>query len=132
MKIVNVIVIIVVLVFTGSCVPPESHTALSVENQSIPYSTGNPSHDRLSRFSQNQRYEVFTKAISDNDASCVVNRDFFFGISTDKTAIWHIGCTNGKSYQIIINADEKGTNSSIDCGVSAIMGIKCFQPPAQQ
>jgi hypothetical protein len=45
----------------------------------------------------------------------------------DNDAYWSVRCTNGKSYQIRIKADDGGSTSVLDCDVLKLAKVSCFQ-----
>jgi hypothetical protein len=61
------------------------------------------------------------------DEPCTVNRIMYQGMSKDLTAFWSVGCTNGRSYQIGISADQKGSARCADCAVLKLVGVNCFE-----
>lgn len=87
--------------------------------------TGNKAHDLLMTLSEQQQMRILSQSFIDEP--CVVNRIFYQGMSKDLTAFWSVGCTNGRSYQISIYADEKGTSKCLDCAILKYMtNVDCF------
>jgi hypothetical protein len=87
--------------------------------------TGNVAHDLLMTRSERDKMAILSQSFIDNP--CNVNRVFYAGMSKDKSALWHVGCTNGNAYQIMIKADAKGTSSYLDYKMLKLMSnLDCF------
>jgi hypothetical protein len=64
---------------------------------------------------------------------CTGTTTFFMGMNPrDNDAYWSVRCTNGKSYQIRIKADDGGSTSVLDCDVLKLAKVSCFQKLDQQ
>lgn len=86
-------------------------------------STGNIAHDRLMGLSAAGRAVVLGQAVGEG---CIGDRAFYMGMY-EKEALWSVGCTNGKSYEVKLAADAMGTAESLDCSVlKAIAHVNCF------
>jgi len=54
---------------------------------------------------------------------------FFMGMDPkDNSAFWSVRCTNGKSYEISIEANATGSTKVVDCALmAAVAKINCFK-----
>ena len=70
----------------------------------------NAAHAKMLNLSEEERLVLMTQFMKQSGEVCSVNKSFFQGIDPkDHTAYWSISCTNGKSYQIAISSDSKGS-----------------------
>lgn len=121
---------VLALIFIVTLIPSNSDTsgkfdsASTVEQVPAPAHSGNLAHDMLISFDAASRTSALGKT-----AGCRAAESFFMGQDPKrKTAYWSVRCENGKSYQISINADAKGTTNILDCGVLRKMAhISCFE-----
>ncbi|MEZ5543002.1 MAG: hypothetical protein R3F42_13315 [Pseudomonadota bacterium] len=57
-----------------------------------------------------------------------VFRIFLQGHDSGDVAFWNVTCSNGKSYNILVNPDPDAQTAIIDCSdMRAIAGIDCFE-----
>ena len=93
-------------------------------------STGNEANDRLLALPKSEQALMLGKAAGEG---CIGNRAFYMGISKDRTASWSVGCTNGNSYAVQIDADSVGTTSILECSIlRAVAKVNCFEKFASQ
>ena len=86
-------------------------------------STGNIAHDRLMGLSAAGQALILGRAVAEG---CVGDRAFYMGMYK-KEALWSVGCTNGKSYEVKLAADAMGSAEALDCSVfKAITHLNCF------
>jgi len=87
--------------------------------------TGNEAHDRLSLLTVDEQASFLGKIINEG---CIGSRAFYAGMGDDRSAFWSVGCTNGKSYQIQINPDARGSTKVLECSVlKAVANTNCFE-----
>jgi len=92
--------------------------------------TGNEANDRLLALSKTEQALMLGKAAGEG---CVGNRAFYMGIAKDRTASWSVGCTDGNSYAVQIDADSVGTTSILDCSILKVVAkVNCFEKFAPQ
>ncbi len=90
-------------------------------------STGNIAHDHLMAMSEAEQASIL---VPDD---CVGDRAFYMGMDKrDHSAQWSVGCTNGKSYGVMIHADAKGSSRIIDCSALKLIHIDCFAKLSDQ
>lgn len=86
-------------------------------------STGNIAHDRLMGLSAAGQALILGQAV---DEGCVGDSAFYMGMYQQE-AMWSVGCTNGKSYEVKLAADAVGTTEVLDCSVlKAVAHVNCF------
>jgi hypothetical protein len=120
---------IAILIFAAitvvSCLNNNSSTISPKSNLPRIEPTGNPTHDMLMAKSEQMRLTVFSQLLAEE--GCNADRLMFQGLSKDKLAFWSVGCSNGRDFQIMIYADEKGTNRGTPCSVLKAVGVKCWE-----
>jgi hypothetical protein len=85
----------------------------------------NKSHDILLQNSDYVRRTHFTRFMSEEDCGAVT-RTFFQGMNDPTgTSFWNITCSNGKSYVVMIEADDIA--KTLDCETYEASGVfRCF------
>jgi hypothetical protein len=93
--------------------------------------TGNTAHDRMLHLDPDARAAALGLAAGDG---CRGTDSFFMGMnSKDNSAYWSVRCTNGKSYQVSIDANATGSTSVMDCDLlKTVAKISCFAKLDQQ
>jgi hypothetical protein len=87
-------------------------------------STGNVAHDDFMPHSESEQAMLLGQIVED---SCAGNRAFYMGMDSAHDAIWSVGCTNGRSYEILIHPDATGSTKVLECSVvKAVLKIDCF------
>ena len=93
-------------------------------------STGNEANDRLLALPKSEQALMLAKVTGED---CVGNRAFYMGISKERSAFWSVGCTNGNSYEVQIDADSVGSTTILECSVlKAVAKVDCFKKFASQ
>jgi hypothetical protein len=88
--------------------------------------TGNIAHDQLISFPPEVQMFALSRVLTDEH--CNANRVYYQGMSKDHTAFWSVGCANGRSYEVSIYADKKGSTKVLDCAtLKAVAGTNCFE-----
>jgi hypothetical protein len=88
-------------------------------------STGNEANDRLLALPKSEQASMLGKVAGEG---CVGNRAFYMGISKVRTASWSVGCTDGNSYAVQIDADSVGTTTILECSIlKAVAKVNCFE-----
>jgi hypothetical protein len=120
----SIIAFVLAMSNPGNVTP--THVPLPTVQSVKSISTGNVAHDRLMTFPDSQKAVALGQVTK---KGCVGNRVFFMGISpADHSAFWSVGCKNGGSYLIQIDADAAGTTSVLDCGVYKLFAkMSCFK-----
>lgn len=160
----NAMITIIVLAFLALAVAsvapngcngtaPTPDNSSESQQQPAVFKTGNPASDRLLALPQSQRAAVLGTIAGEG---CVGNRAFYSGIYTGKSAgqtkterqlatimsmghnaFWSVGCVNGESYEIEIDADAAGSARVLNCATAKILNVNCFvrfsdRPQAQE
>ena len=93
-------------------------------------STGNEANDRLLGLTKSDQALMLGKVTGED---CVGKRAFYMGISKERGAFWSVGCTNGNSYEVEIDADSVGSTTVLGCSVlRAVSKVDCFKKFASQ
>ncbi|MFZ0881873.1 MAG: hypothetical protein WAN14_00625 [Candidatus Acidiferrales bacterium] len=88
-------------------------------------STGNEANDRMLALPKSEQALMLGKVTGED---CVGNRAFYMGISKERSAFWSVGCTNGNSYEVEIDADSVGSTTILECSVlKAVAHVDCFK-----
>ena len=97
-----------------------------------PAQTGNRTHDLLLATPESDRRRTLTHIMEDERCG-TVTRTFFAGMSASKQAFWDIACSDGHEYQIMIEADAKGSSKILSCPMLRLVThLDCFKPLAEQ
>jgi hypothetical protein len=88
--------------------------------------TGNEANDRLFALTEDEQASALGVVIGEG---CVGRRAFYMGSSpADHSALWSVGCKNGKSYLVRVFADATGSSSILDCDVHTLTTkMRCFE-----
>ena len=118
-----VIMVIGILSNSGDKTPPQTSPAPAPVSQSM--STGNEASDRLSALPARQQALFLSATVGEG---CTGNRAFYMGSSPkDRSAFWSVGCANGKSYLVQVNADATGSTTVLECSVyKLVTKLSCF------
>lgn len=89
------------------------------------FSIGNPANDKMLALLPSEQASALGDVVK---AGCVGNRAFYMGMSRkDHSAYWSVGCTNGKSYEVEIHADQAGSTRVLDCAILKLVAkVSCF------
>lgn len=87
----------------------------------------NGNQDFLESADEDTRRDLLTQILKDIGDDCKVNKTFLQGVDKDNgDGHWSVGCSNGRSYGLLIKNDEDRTVYSLDCGMSKILKSPCF------
>ena len=87
-------------------------------------STGNTAHDELQKLPMAEQAVRLGNMVEEG---CVGKRAFYMGMDQERRATWSVGCANGTSYSVMIEPDNKGSTTVLDCRVMrATADIDCF------
>jgi hypothetical protein len=87
--------------------------------------TGNEANDRLLAGSNSDQALMLSAVVGEG---CLGNRAFYMGISKERSAFWSVGCTNGSSYQLMIDPNSTGSTKILDCSVLKVVAkVNCFE-----
>jgi hypothetical protein len=115
---------VVVLGIVGRFLEPDTTSSSSGSN--IPTTQGiNKAHDQMARASRSQRNAVMTKTLVSEECGAVTSTFFRGIVKSDNSSVWVATCDNDKKYQVLINADERGTMKILDCDVASAVGVDC-------
>ena len=111
------------------CTPNTTPTkATTPEYSYTSPSTGNVAHDHFLKLTPDFRALALAQIVVGSGDMCTGTTTFFMGMNLmDNDAYWSVRCTNGKSYQIRIKADDGGSTSVLDCDVLKLAKVSCFQ-----
>lgn len=122
--------IVIISMYTNGCntsnhsVPPKPPKERPVASAS----ERNAAHAKMLKFTEEERLALMTQFMQQSGEVCNADKSFFRGIDPkDDTAYWSISCTNGKSYQIAISSDSKGSTRMAECEMLKAMGVNCFE-----
>jgi hypothetical protein len=89
------------------------------------FDTGNIANDKLLALSQAAQALLLGHIVN---AACNGKRAFYMGISSkNHRAYWSVGCVEGKSYEVEIEANSTGSTRVLDCAtLRAVAKINCF------
>jgi hypothetical protein len=96
--------------------------------------TGNAANDRLLQLDADARAAALGLIVVSSGDRCRGTDAFFMGLNPkDNEAYWSVRCTNTKSYEVAIKANETGSTSVVDCDVmKAFAKVSCFVKLEQQ
>ncbi|MGC1602305.1 MAG: hypothetical protein WA757_18850 [Candidatus Acidiferrales bacterium] len=87
--------------------------------------TGNEANDRMLALPKGEQASMLGKVTGED---CVGNRAFYLGISKERNAFWSVGCMNGNSYEVEIDADSVGSTTILECSMlKAVAHVDCFK-----
>jgi hypothetical protein len=117
------IVIAVSLNSKKDSVPTPSQQSIPSASRNV--STGNVANDILAKLPAPEQAAYLGKVTNEG---CLGKRAFYMGTSpADNSALWSVGCKNGKSYVVQINADASGSTKVLECGLyKAVTKMNCF------
>ena len=76
---------------------------------------------------EDTRRDLLTHILKEIGDDCKVNRTFLQGVVKDNgDGLWSVGCSNGRSYGLLIKNDEDRTVKSLDCDISKALNTPCF------
>jgi hypothetical protein len=92
--------------------------------------TGNKAHDMLRELPESEQAVHLGNMVEEG---CTGTRAFYMGIDDDRNATWIVGCSDGSSYEVMIENDEGGTAIVLNClAAKALAGVECFTAFASQ
>jgi hypothetical protein len=120
----GLIAVIAISSSTGRQIGQTAQAEIPIRPEVQPYHTGNPANDMLLDGGDTLAAEGLGKV-----AGCTAARTFYAGLAPDKTAIWDIECSDGKSYSISISPNATGSTRVLDCDLlNALTGpSSCFK-----
>lgn len=91
--------------------------------------TGNVAHDQLLNLDPAARASFLATIVLSSGDRCVGTDAFFMGLHPqDQEAYWSVRCSNGKSYEVAIQADARGSTRVVDCDLMRVVAkISCFK-----
>lgn len=105
----------IILIFVGNDSKQERSTPSPVP--SPVRRTQNEAHDRLVALPPDQRAAFLAAGVGEG---CLGDLSFLRGLDPKSgRSFWTVHCTNGKSYQLMIEADATGSSKVADCTVLA-------------
>lgn len=125
-----IIVVVLIIAFNQS-----SRNIQDGSNSSSAYSssqpiprpaTGNIAHDRLIALSESDQAFYLGMVVM---ADCRGLGTFYMGMHPDtRAAFWSVRCSNGRNYEVEIDADAGGSTKVLDCSVlNVVTGMNCFE-----
>ena len=89
----------------------------------------NEAHDIISAMSETDRRVALASFMRTSGESCArATRTFFQGFDKSGNAFWNVGCSNGRSFSVMIYNDSVGSTRILDCKVlKALTKVECFK-----
>ncbi|MGB5471938.1 MAG: hypothetical protein WBQ78_00495 [Gammaproteobacteria bacterium] len=84
---------------------------------------------QLESMSSSERANALAGFLQQSGRDCSnVFRIFLQGHDSEDVAYWNVTCSNGQSYNILVNANPEANTVIVDCiNMKALAGIECFQ-----
>ena len=132
------------LIFLGAVaqiIDPESARARRSQNEKVvALNTAelaivgkNTAHALLFNKRPSEQAHFLGTAVEYVGDKCTGEKAFFMGFSSDNSAFWSVGCSNGDEYVVQIFADAGGSSRVLDCGVlKLVSGVECFKKLSAQ
>jgi hypothetical protein len=115
---------------TIACVATHSDTSTTTPSPASVSTSGNLSNDQLSAFTPGERALALGKIV---DEKCVGKDAFYMGMGKDLSAYWSVRCLNGRSYEVEIHPDARGSTKVLDCRLLwTVAKVKCFKKLDEQ
>lgn len=97
-------------------------------------SSGNIAHDQLVDLPARERIAFLAHVVRSVGDQCSGSDDFFMGIDrTSHQALWNVRCSNGRAYEIAIEANSTGSTKVLDCAIlKRVANVACFQRLEEQ
>lgn len=128
------VVVIFVLAVIAASVGPKKQTSnadsLHSESAGAAPNTGNKANDMLLALPGPEQASHLGNVIEEG---CKGVRAFYMGIDENRNAFWSVACANGSSYEVMIDDDDNGSTTVLNClAVKATADIDCFATLASQ
>ena len=84
---------------------------------------------QLESMSSSERANALANLLRQSGRDCSsVFRMFLQGYDSEDVAFWNVTCSNGQSYNILVNANPEANTLIVNCSnMKAIAGIECFK-----
>ena len=84
---------------------------------------------QLESMPSSERAKALANFLQQSGRDCSsVFRMFLQGHDSEDAAFWNVTCSNGQSYNIVVNANPEANTVIINCSdMKAIAGIECFK-----
>ena len=103
----------------------KSSTTSTIPIPGVAFDNGN--QGVLESADEDTRRDLLTHILKEIGDDCKVNRTFLQGVVKDNgDGLWSVGCSNGRSYGLLIKNDEDRTVKSLDCDISKALNTPCF------
>lgn len=88
----------------------------------------NEAQRMLSQLSSEKQDAALQRVVSSSGESCLnIKRKMFSGSDARGNAMWSVGCSNGKSFMVMLKNDRQGSTTVLDCPtLQKVSGQKCF------
>ena len=94
----------------------------------VPGLYANKAHDMLLGLSEEKRQAVFSNFMAGYPDGCgAVTATFFQGKDASDNAYWNVLCSNGKSYQVQLDGDARGSTNILSCDLLRRVKVECFK-----
>ena len=128
------IAVVILIVAANHTDPSEFSNSRSPASEETLSATGNVAQDGLVRLPPAARAKMLGSIVVSSGDTCTGEDSFFMGINRRNIqAFWSVRCTNGRSYEVGIDANTTGSTRVIDCDLlKTAAKVSCFVKLDQQ